>query len=66
MTSTRKRKYKEVGVGGDGVQLGDGARCIGEVSPVKHSCLTKKTVQMVSFEPKLRATVEKAWESGEE
>ena len=25
----------------------------------------KKTVQMVSFEPKLRATVEKAWESGE-
>ena len=25
----------------------------------------KKTVRMVSFEPKLRATVEKAWESGE-
>ena len=51
---------------------------IGEVSPVKHSRTKtdvryfegklsdgKKTVRMVSFEPKLRATVEKAWEGGE-
>lgn len=50
--NTKKAEVQSRHVGCNGVQLSDDARCIGEVSPVKQLSDGKKTVQMVSFEPK--------------
>ena len=62
--NTKKAEVQSRHVGCNGVQLSDDARCIGEVSPVKHSCLMERKLCRWCLSSQ-RATAEKAWESGE-